>query len=80
MKQEGKFISGDPVRVERYTSDWLTIRLHPATFYRRFDEFQQGFSEVKGLYTEIDCGQYILVRFSDKEDLTAFHRRHHQYL
>jgi hypothetical protein len=80
MKQLGKRLTGDPVRIERYTTDWLTVRMHPTTFYRRFDEFLEGFNSVKGLYTDIDCGQFILIRFSEKEDLTAFHRRHHAYL
>lgn len=80
MKQLGKCIVGDPIRVYNYTSDWLSIRLHPATFYRRHDEFQAGFKNVKGLYTELDLGQYILIRFTEKEDVTAFHRRHHEYI
>lgn len=80
MKQQGKCLTGDPIRVERYTADWFTVKLHPTTFYRRHDEFQEGFNKVKGLYTEIDCSQYVLVRFSEKEDLTEFHRRHHTYL
>lgn len=80
MKQDGKCITGDPIRVERYTSDWLTVKLHPTTFYRRLEEFYNGFEEVKGLYAEIDCGQFVMVRFSEKDDLTAFHRRHHSYI
>jgi hypothetical protein len=80
MKQDGNCLVGDPVRLERYTEDWMSIRLHPTTFYRRHDEFQQGFSQVKGLYAEIDCGQYVLIRFSNKEDLTNFYRLHHQYI
>jgi len=80
MKQEGKCIVGDPVRLDNYTSDWLSIRLHPTTFYRRFDEFQQGFKNVKGFYAEIDMGQFVVIRFSEKDDITAFHRRHHEYI
>jgi hypothetical protein len=80
MKQNGKCLVGDPVRLERFTADWMSVKLHPTTFYRRLDEFYEGFSSSKGLYTEIDCGQYVLIRFSDKEDLTAFHRRHHSYI
>lgn len=80
MKQQGKCIVGDPVRVNNYTADWLSIKLHPTTFYRRHDEFQEGFKSVKGLYTELDLGQFVLIKFSEKDDLTAFHRRHHAYL
>lgn len=80
MKQQGKRLIGDPVRIERFTVDWETVRLHPTTYYRRIEEFLEGFDQVKGLYTDIDCGQYILIRFSEKDDLTAFHRRHHTYL
>ena len=80
MKQHGKCLVGDPVLLERYTTGWLSIKLHPTTFYRRHNEFQSGFEQVRGLYAEIDCGQYVLVRFSEKEDLTHFHRLHYQYL
>lgn len=80
MKQQGKCIVGDPISVDDYTADWHSVRLHPMTFYRRLDEFEAGFKKVKGLYTELDLGQYIVVRFSDKEDLTAFHRMHHEYI
>lgn len=80
MKQQGKCIVGDPVRIDSYTAGWPSVRLHPTTFYRRQDEIQEGFNSVKGLYTEIDMGQYIVIKFSEKDDLTAFHRRHHTYL
>lgn len=80
MKQVGKCIVGDPVAVETYTSDWLSVKLHPTIFYRRFDQIQDGFRKVKGLYAEIDQGQYVSIRFSDKDDLTAFHKIHHDYL
>jgi len=80
MKQRGKCIIGDPIIVDSYTSDWATVRLHPAIFYRRQDEFQKGFKAMKGLYAEIDMGQFVIIRFSEKDDLTAFHRRHHEYI
>ena len=80
MKQHGRCITGDPIIVDNYTADWMSIRLHPTTFYRRIDEFEAGFTDVKGLYTEIDMGQYVIIKFSDKDDVTAFHRRHHEYL
>lgn len=80
MKQLGHCIVGDPIRVNSYTADWLSVRLHPTTFYRRLEEFDRGFEQVKGLYAELDLGQFVLIRFSEKDDLTAFHRRHHQYV
>lgn len=80
MKQQGRCIVGDPVRVDNYTAGWTSVRVRPATFYRRLDEFQEGFKHVKGLYAEIDQGEFVIVKFSEKEDLTAFHRRHHQYI
>lgn len=80
MKQQGKCIVGDPIAVDSYTSDWMAVRLHPTIFYRRFDEFQKGFKQVKGLYAELDLGQFISIRFSEKEDVTNFHRLHHEYL
>lgn len=80
MKKLGNFVTGDPVRVVKYTNDWLTVRLHPGVFYRRLDQFHDSLARVKGLYTEIDIGDCVMIRFSDKEDLTAFYRTHNQYV
>lgn len=80
MKKQGNCIVGDPVIVDRNTADWLTVKLHPITFYRRFEEFQDGLEESKGLYTHIDVGPYVVVKFLEKEDMTAFFRRHHAYI
>lgn len=80
MKQKGKCIVGDIIRVDRFTSDWLNVKLHPATYYRRIDQFQDGFEKMKGIYTELDLGQYVSIRFSEKDDLTEFHRMHHAYI
>jgi len=80
MKQQGRCIVGDPVTVDSYTADWMSVRLHPTTYYRRFDEFQKGFKRVKGLYAEIDQGQFVVIRFSEKDDMTAFHKLHHEYV
>jgi len=80
MKRQGQCIVGDPIQVDDYTSDWASIRIHPSVFYRRQDELQKGFKSVKGLYAEIDMGQFVVVRFSEPEDMTAFHKRHHEYI
>lgn len=80
MKQQGKCIIGDPISVENFTADWMSVRMHPSTFYRRQDAIQDGFANVKGLYAELDLGQYISIRFSEKDDMTAFHRLHHEYI
>jgi len=80
MKQQGRCIVGDPISVDNYTTDWLSVRLHPTTFYRRYDEFQRGLNTVKGLYAELDFGQFVILRFSEKDDMTAFHKRHHEYV
>lgn len=80
MKQQGRCITGDPIRVDSFTSDWMSVKLHPTTFYRRLEQFDQGFENMKGLYAEIDMGQFVVIRFSEKDDVTAFHRRHHEYL
>ena len=80
MKQQGRCIIGDPVSLDSYTADWESVRLHPATFYRRLEEFQKGFKSVKGLYAEIDMGQFVVIRFSEKADMTAFHKMHHEYV
>ena len=80
MKQVGRCLTGDPIRISSYTADWLSVRLHPATFYRRIEDIHNGLDNAKGLYTELDLGQYVLIRFSNKDDLTEFHRLHHSYI
>ena len=80
MKQKGHEIIGDDVKIDSYTSDWKQVRIHPLVFYRRYDKFVEGFKTVKGLYVELDQGQFISIRFSDKNDLTTFHRLHHEYI
>jgi hypothetical protein len=80
MKQEGKCIVGDPISVDSYTADWISVKLHPTMFYRRLNEIQKGFKSVKGLYAELDMGQYVVLRFSEKDDVTAFYKRHHMYV
>lgn len=80
MKQQGREIMGDSVKVENYTNKWLQVRLHPIVFYRRYEAFATGFKKVKGLYAEIDMGQCVVIRFTDKSDVTEFHRMHHEYI
>ncbi len=80
MKQQGRCIVGNQISVDNYTADWLSVRLHPTTYYRRHDQFQEGLDTVRGLYAELDLGQFVVLRFSDKDDMTAFHRRHHEYV
>lgn len=80
MKQQGKCIIGDPIRVDNFTAGWLFIRIHPSSYYRRQEEFIQGLEQAKGLYAELDLGQFVVIRFSEKDDMTAFHRRHHEYV
>lgn len=80
MKQIGKCIIGDPIQVNSFTSNWETVRLHPSVFYRRYDDFLDGLKKSKGLHATVDMGQFILIRFLEKDDLTAFYRRHHEYV
>ncbi len=80
MKQKGREIIGDPIKVESYTNSWMSVRCHPGMFYRRYDLFAKGFQQVKGLYAELDLGQFVVVRFSEKNDVTEFYRLHHAYL
>ena len=80
MKQKGREIVGDSNKVESYTNGWAQVRVHPIVFYRRYDTFAKGFKSVKGLYAELDLGQFVSIRFSEKADVTAFHRLHHEYL
>jgi len=80
MKQLGHEIVGDIIKVDSYTSDWAQVRLNPGVFYRRYEQFIKGYNSVKGLYVELDMGQFISIRFSDKNDVTTFHRLHHEYI
>jgi hypothetical protein len=80
MKQQGRCIVGDLRVVDSYTSDWMSIKMHPATFYRRQADIQASLEKIRGLYAELDMGQYILLRFSEKDDVTTFHRHHHEYI
>lgn len=80
MKQIGKCIIGDLRNVDDFTADWISVRIHPGVYYRRLVEFQKTLKEVKGMYAELDLGQYVLIRFSEKDDVTNFHRNHHTCL
>ena len=80
MKQVGNCIIGNLTSVDRFTAEWMSVKLHPATFYRRMDQFQESLKSVKGLYAEMDLGEYVVIRFSEKEDVTSFHRKHHEYV
>lgn len=80
MKQKGKCLIGDPIRVDRFTADWMSVRLHPGIFYKRMEQIQSSLDRTKGIYAELDLGQYVVIRFSEKDDVTAFHRMHHEYI
>jgi hypothetical protein len=80
MKQKGKCITGDPIIVDSYTCDWMSVRIHPGSYYRRQEEIAAGLEKAKGCYAEIDMGQYVVIRFSNKDDMTEFHRLHHSYV
>ena len=80
MKQQGKLIVGDPIKINSLTREWETVRIHPLVFYPRYDIFVDGLKNSKGLHACVDMGQYVMIRFSDKDDLTAFYRRHHEYV
>jgi len=54
--------------------------MHPTSYYRRQEEISESLKKSKGLYAEIDQGQFVVIRFSEKDDVTAFHRKHHEYL
>lgn len=80
MKQQGRCVIGDPISVDNYTSGWPSVRLHPTTFYRHMAEFQKGLDKTAGYYAEIDMGQFILIKFSDKSDVTAFYKKYHEHI
>jgi len=80
MKQLGKCIVGELRKVDDFTSDWMSVKVHPAVYFRRQAEFDETLSKTKGFYAELDMGQYVLLRFSEKDDVTSFHRNHHACL
>ena len=80
MIQKGNELTGNDISVDSYTTHWSQIRVHPLVFYRRYDKFVEGFKQVKGLFAELDQGQFVSIRFSNKDDLTTFHRIHHEYI
>lgn len=80
MKQQGRCVVGNMREVDDFTSDWMSVRVNPGVYYRRQDEFYSTLDSVKGLYAELDMGQYIVLRFSEKDDVTTFHRNHHACL
>ena len=80
MKQLGNCITGDPIRVDSFTSDWMSVKLHPSTYYRRQEDFLDSLQKLTGLYAKIDMRQYVIIKFSNKDDLTSFHRYHHEYI
>ena len=80
MKQQGKCITGNPIQFDSYTSGCMSVRMHPTSYYRRQEEISESLKKSKGLYAEIDQGQFVVIRFSEKDDVTAFHRKHHEYL
>jgi len=80
VKKVGKCITGDMCRVDSYTQDWFPVKMHPSTYYRRMDEIGETLQKSKGLYTELDLGQFVLLRFSEKDDLTSFYKKHHDHV
>lgn len=80
MKQQNRAIVGDTIKIDSYTSDWAQVRIHPTTYYRRYDSFLKGFKKVKGFYAELDLGSCVIIRFSDKDDVASFHKLHHEYI
>ena len=80
MKIKGKCLIGSEVNLDSYTSNWMSIKLHPQVYFRRIEEIQQSLETTNGLYTLIDMVQYIVIRFSDKADVTTFYRKHHEYI
>lgn len=80
MKQQGNCIIGDPIRVDDFTSNWNVISMHPSTFYRRYEEICENLQKTKGFYTKLDIGNYVLIKFSEKEDLDLFYKNSYEYI
>lgn len=80
MRQQGRRILGDLCALDDYTSKWISVRMHPATFYSRQHDIRKSLEDIEGHYVEIDMGQYVIFRFSENNDLTTFYRYHHEYI
>lgn len=80
MKVVGNLVTGDFARLMNYTAGWHSVKMHPATFYRRRFELETTLSKIKGLWSEIDMGECVLIKFSNKEDVTEFYKKHHSHI
>jgi hypothetical protein len=75
MKQEGKCIIGNQVCIDNYTAGWPSIKIHPSSFYRKYSDINYKLKSIKGLYTYLDFGQYVVVRFSNEDDMHFFNKK-----
>lgn len=49
--------------------------LKPTIYYTKFEEYQKVLNNISGIYTDLDMGQYILVKFEKLEDAVYFKLR-----
>lgn len=75
MKQINKCITGTQVCIDNYTADWPSIKIHPTSFYKNYNDMTNKMKSIKGLYTFLDLGQYVVVRFSNEEDIRYFRKK-----
>lgn len=72
MRQHGNCIIGDPIKVDNYTSKWMSVMISPIRYYRKQDEICDILKKCHGPYAEIDNGDHISIRFLEKSDLELF--------
>lgn len=80
VKQVGNSIVGDVDVVESYTHSWYSLTVHPTTYYRKMNALSESLDVIQGLCAEIDLGSRVVIRFSDKADMYAFHQKHLEYI
>lgn len=80
MKQVGKCLVGNYEKINDYTSSWYNLSLHPSVFYRKHDVITGSLENISGLYTELDHGSLVSLRFSDSKDFEQFHKMYLEVL
>jgi len=80
MKQIGREITGDNIKVDDLTKTWRQVRLSPNTFYRKQDEFVKAFKKFEGLYAAMDMGHSVVLRMNSEDDADKFIKKYYEYL
>jgi hypothetical protein len=75
MKISGNCIVGDHIQVDRFTAKWASIKVLPITYYRKQEEITKILDSCTGICAELDNGEHVSIRFSEKSDLENFYKQ-----